>query len=72
MNCTSSSGKRKHNAFKINALSAANCNLHPFKAKLPGVLCCLRVWFRTRIILINANEYYPDFTEVNKSRIRIM
>lgn len=67
MNCTSPSGERKRNAFKINVLLAANCNLHPFKAKLPGIFSCLRVWF----ILINADEYCPDFTEVNKSRVRI-
>lgn len=53
--CTSPSGEGKRHALDSNALVAANCNLRPVKAKLPGTWSCLRVCFRTQII--NVNEY---------------
>jgi len=70
MSCASPSSRRRHSALRINALLAANCNLHPFRATIPDTLSCLKVRFRTGVVLINANEHLPDFTEVHKNRSR--
>lgn len=72
LNCARPSGKRKRNAFKMNGYFSCKVQSASIQGKTSCHFIMSRVWFRTGIILMNANGYFPDLTEVGKSRTRIM
>lgn len=72
LNCACPSGKRKCHAFKMNGYFSCKVQSATIQGKTSCHLITSRVWFRTGIILMNANGYFPVPAKVGKSRTRIM
>lgn len=64
--------KKEVSCFQMSGYFSCKVQSASIQGKTSCHLITSRVWFRTGIILMNANGYFPDPAKVGKSRTRIM